>query len=466
MPKRKFQEISISAPPISIRLNPSQRRQQEHLQGYLENGQIQLLGALKLARGFERQKLGRRQKEAISKNDQDGNSKDVERINAEIRALKALELTDAAELYIARTICRIKTIASSPIIPKELLQKGTSPSPYRDPAVANVTARLFKSTAVRNAIESIEKEVRQIVLALRQESKYNQAREDEHETISNNGAISSREESTEYFDIEGEGGITASGSEERLPMLELRNSEDSLDDADIGIDHDVYQDRLASSSGSESESDLGLGNKELIETADTSSRSLHGEQVKESMSIPSGLPLPPARSKKPLSKLATTVSKPTTKTTFLPTLASGYISGSDSESFASDAEQTTEKPKRKNRMGQQARRALAEQQYGAAANHLKNQSGKKSKDRKVKDAGWDPKRGATSSSDKSRGFGRRYLKPDAERVPSNASKAKKPTTRAKDDTGQLHPSWIAKKKIKEQQGQGIAAFQGKKMVFD
>ena len=456
MPKRKFREISSSTPATSVRLDPLQRRQQERLLGYLENGQTQLLGALKLARGFERQKLGRRQKDATSKNDQDSNRKDVGRINTEIRALKALELASAAEFYIARTICRIKTIASSPVIPKDLLQIGTAPSPYRDPAIANVTARLFKSTAVRNAMESIEKEVRQIVPALKQAPKHKQAKEDEHETVANDGNSGYWEGFNEHSDVEDEDKITMLESKERLQMLQPRDSDESLDDAGIDIDHDDYKDRLASSSESESD----LSNEELIETDNTSLRSRHDAQAKASTSIPL------VKSRSSISKPVTTIFKPTTKTTFLPTLASGYISGSDSESFTSDAGPATEKHKRKNRMGQQARRTLAEQQYGAAANHLQDQSGKKSKGRGAKDAGWDLKRGATNSSDKSRGSSKRRLKPDAESGPNNGSKARKSSSRAKDDTGQLHPSWIAKKKIKQQQSQGIAAFQGKKMVFD
>jgi hypothetical protein len=58
---------------------------QEALRKQLELGQTVLARNLKLARGFERQKLGRRQKDAVAKQD----AADNVRIEAEIRALKA-----------------------------------------------------------------------------------------------------------------------------------------------------------------------------------------------------------------------------------------------------------------------------------------------------------------------------------------------------------------------------------------
>lgn len=58
---------------------------QQALRKQLELGQTVLARNLKLARGFERQKLGRRQKDAVARQD----AADNVRIEAEIRALKA-----------------------------------------------------------------------------------------------------------------------------------------------------------------------------------------------------------------------------------------------------------------------------------------------------------------------------------------------------------------------------------------
>ena len=54
----------------------------------LNQGAVKVGHAFKVAKGFERQKLGRRQKQAKEKND----AKAAERIESEIEALKVLSL--------------------------------------------------------------------------------------------------------------------------------------------------------------------------------------------------------------------------------------------------------------------------------------------------------------------------------------------------------------------------------------
>jgi hypothetical protein len=161
---------------------------------------------------------------------------------------------------------------------------------------------------------------------------------------------------------------------------------------------------------------------------------------------------PPAKkAKKPAKAL-----KPT-DSTFLPSLMGGYISGSESSASEIDVA-----PERKNRRGQRARQAIWEKKYGDKAKHLQ-------KPAKGRDAGWDLKRGAVDGDskpwkrgirnpllDKSRGSGAN----ETELGPPK----KEPPPRKRDDAGQLHPSWEARRlaKAKEQ----TAAFQGKKITFD
>lgn len=85
MPKRKRNEAadSHSGP------NPKSRRSQPQsarLEQTIENGCQMLHRALKTARGFERQKLGRRQKTARSKKEEGEQG----RLDAEVKALKVL----------------------------------------------------------------------------------------------------------------------------------------------------------------------------------------------------------------------------------------------------------------------------------------------------------------------------------------------------------------------------------------
>jgi BUD22 len=150
--------------------------------------------------------------------------------------------------------------------------------------------------------------------------------------------------------------------------------------------------------------------------------------------------------------------------TFLPTLMGGYWSGS--ESATDDEDISTRK---KNRPGQQARRALWEKKFGAGANHLKGQASGKNR---AKD--WDPRRGARGAEDSRFRRGRVAARGSRATLVNNREQsarenavAMKPRARSivkKDDAGPLHPSWEAAKKAKE--AKQMASFQGKKVVFE
>ena len=158
-------------------------------------------------------------------------------------------------------------------------------------------------------------------------------------------------------------------------------------------------------------------------------------------------------------------------TTFLPSLSlGGYWSGSESASDLSDT--TGQQQPRKNRRGQQARRALWEKKFGKNANHLKKLESQN------RDEGWDLRRGATDGDERGkrgRGRGRSGMRNERGRggekggvrgpvrsgANSEAVSARK-TKPAAD--GPLHPSWEAAKKAKEHKK--TAAFEGKKVVFD
>ncbi|AEO64361.1 uncharacterized protein THITE_2110443, partial [Thermothielavioides terrestris NRRL 8126] len=142
--------------------------------------------------------------------------------------------------------------------------------------------------------------------------------------------------------------------------------------------------------------------------------------------------------------------------TFLPTLMGGYISGSESE--ASDIDVA---PRRKNRRGQRARRAIWEKKYGEKAKHLQQPA-------KGRDAGWDLKRGAVDGDSKP--WKRGIRNPLLDKKPSGAGEAKEaapkkePPQRKRDDTGPLHPSWEARRQAKAKQQLSVP-FQGKKITF-
>lgn len=84
MPKRKLSELSDTARAEPSHQNRKLHIQTERLTEKFNHGGFTLFRALKTARGFERQKLGRRQKTAQAQ----GDNQALERIEKEIAALK------------------------------------------------------------------------------------------------------------------------------------------------------------------------------------------------------------------------------------------------------------------------------------------------------------------------------------------------------------------------------------------
>lgn len=87
MPKRKHQETGFDATDSdNTQLDRALRIRKSRLEAKFDQGATQISRALKLARGFERQKLGRRQKTAKSK--KDGPTGEGQRLEEEVAVLK------------------------------------------------------------------------------------------------------------------------------------------------------------------------------------------------------------------------------------------------------------------------------------------------------------------------------------------------------------------------------------------
>ncbi|KAG8963112.1 hypothetical protein FRC03_003388 [Tulasnella sp. 419] len=172
------------------------------------------------------------------------------------------------------------------------------------------------------------------------------------------------------------------------------------------------------------------------------------------------------------SKQSSTSAKPM-ESTFLPSLSVGFTRGDSDASDVEDLPDLSE-PRRRNRRGQQARRAIWEQMYGKNANHLKKQLGsseqtaKSRKARQVEDQGRRQnltKRAKSSGSNQTKpSFSRQVDHPiQAKPQTSDAPVVnKKPMATPKS----VHPSWEAKQKAKERESINLAqAPRGKKIVF-
>ena len=194
-------------------------------------------------------------------------------------------------------------------------------------------------------------------------------------------------------------------------------------------------------------------------------------------SVSSVSPLPPSEAA--TSKMRGQAPRGSTKPTFLPSLTmGGYFSGSESdvdEGSPFDVSSNAP-PLRKNRRGQRARQQIAEKKYGNKANHLKMSQAEQSK----RDTGWDTRKGATEDRGArgraGRGLSRRFDRSsDGKTQKARATGANEEVVKAGrtfgvrkgvSNEGDLHPSWEAAKKRKEQREKSSQAFVGKKITFD
>ncbi|KAL9034817.1 MAG: hypothetical protein Q9180_005198 [Flavoplaca navasiana] len=433
------------------------RPQQEYLEKLLQGSKRLLAQALKLAKGFERQKLGRRQKTAKGA----ANLDESKRLVAEVKALKSLGIESTAENYLYKSLLKNKPVASAPAFPSDLQARGGEKSKPSDPAQANVQARLFNSQPVKKAMNDI---VSRVCSALGlEEVQHVRKKRRRKKDFEPQAEIISRNELDQ---------INRPTPNELLHTGTVSSDTEKIGDSTSDESHTEYKKyrRLFRSSAYSSDSDSQLIDYEALRTRSTG---VPGRNLSLSPSpVFSGPGSPPSFKNRALENPNST----SKATTFLPSLSmGGYFSGSE----AADADEGSGGGQpRKNRRGQRERRLIAEKKFGQNAKHMKYQGRRQDRDR-----GWDPKRGAQAEETniftrmkrqkgKAGGTQIRQKPPQpTKRTPVTSSGAnrdpillKKVTIKANSAEGPLHPSWQAAKKAKEQKQ--AATFQGKKITFE
>lgn len=426
------------------------------LEAKTDQGIKTLTTALKLARGFERQKLGRRQKAAK----EDGH--ELLRLKEEVIYLKSLDLVKTAQNYLLKQLIKMKRIRESLVFVSLYGDDPIVQTP-KVGAEANVTGRLFNSNPIKEVLPGIMSGIYGCLGLADAVKSADGAATEIADTQAQRNSSPRRSHEPNGDDFE-----TFSTEDSEPHDAETSSHEDENEEEEDLAD---YDNRLASPSPSPSsestdgESVDGIGQTEPAHLQDDS-RSGSTTSISQS-------PDPAPKSSKPKARVQQTPAK----TTFLPSLMlGGYFSGSESDSEI-DTSAGAPQP-RKNRRGQRARQKIAEQKFGSQANHVKQQQlGKKTS----RDSGWDARKGATDGGDKrgkgARGRGGRFgerSRNGRTSGPTGAngdavkgSRAFRSARKGKDD-GPLHPSWEAAKKRKEQ-SQRISltpANTGKKIVFD
>jgi hypothetical protein len=462
--------------------NPTDRLKQE-IRDHISNSQKLLHRALKATKGFTRQKLGKRLKNAKAKGSE--GIEDVKRINREIEAWKSLDISKIVEDYLYRTICKVKRMVESEALPEEVREKGMKKegdgeegSTEEKLAKMNVRSGMFNTPNVKQVMAD---QMRGLYMVMRIPTP--------EKNPQGKGAKKGKAEDAPLKGILKAQSKTTARTEEMEPESDLEAGDLSEDEDDRGL----RSARVADTSDEESLESEGEGPSTIRNSKDRpavnedddppsdsgsfskydallgSSNSDPDSEDEDDISSPKPFkhnpthkapslslsPSPPP-TKRPKSK----IKPPSTKgTTFLPSLLGGYFSGS--ESSGSDLEDDAAPVVKKNRSGQRARRAIWEKKFGTGANHIKSGQGSVSRDE-----GWDAKRGADSGRGRGRGrggFGGTSGRATGENAITPGAEVKR-SAKGKDDLGVLHPSWQAAKKAKEEKK--TAKFEGKKVVFD
>lgn len=441
----------------------------QDVQDALTKARKQLHKALKLSKGFERQKLGKRLKLATTNRE----NETIARINREIEVLKGLDLGEVTNAHLHKSLLKIKAFAESENLPEEVKVEQTKPEGDEAMITAkrNVTSGMYNMKQVKEAMEQIFTGM-YVAMGIPAPAK----KEKGLKKAEIRGILK-REGPRKAVDMDSsEKGEPRGGEDEQSwDGLDSREDEDKGDVEGESMDEEELAHYDALIGGSSDEESFDEEKYARLRPPQTSERlPLSLSPTPSASPTLSRSPSPSLSSPEPEQTKVAKSSKPKatpTKpdlSTFLPTLMGGYWSGS--ESSASDIEDAA--PIKKNRLGQMARRAIWEKKYGEKANHIKTGKGPVGKG---KDDGWDAERGAKEASSGRGGFSGRGGRGGKESGRSRnfdqatgenaiAVESKKRGMGKKDDVGVLHPSWQAAKKAKE--AKKTATFQGKKVTFD
>ncbi|KEF51558.1 uncharacterized protein A1O9_12475 [Exophiala aquamarina CBS 119918] len=429
MPKRKRedeardQDSQIEDQALRIKVS--------RLRAKLDQALKSLTPALRLARGFERQKLGRRQKAA---ND---DPHTLLRLREEVIVLKQLQLGETGKNHLIKHLSRTKRIRESPAF-IHIYGENPSVAPAQSGAEANVLGRLFNSAPVKQALDAIMKSVFGVLGIPRIHNTNGDQKTKEKGRGKEQIALAPEDDEFNGFSS------SASHGEVQLDRKPPRLATDGSEEIDLTFDH-----RLAPSAEDGGNSE-GLSEDQNYEQRDVSISSTNYEE---------DVSLSNERTHAKPRDITTT-----SKTAFLPSLSmGGYYSGSESGGDDEVGRRSPPLPEgRKNRRGQRARQQLAEKRFGQRAKHLQKQ-----KTVNLRNSGWDAKRGAVSPPD-SMGQRTRQNRP-SQRISrgkiAEKDQAKQYQPKSRDDQGSIHPSWEAAKKRK-MQDQGQIQFAGKRITFD
>ncbi|BGP15401.1 hypothetical protein JCM10213_005099 [Rhodosporidiobolus nylandii] len=477
----------------------SPEEQEQALKAYMHHAVKLLNKALKKGKTFELQKLTRKLK--TTREPKDGSAVDaaaVAELEAQLTAIKNLPLDAVPSHLLTTRLPKIHALRTSSFLPDVL---SSIPSPGKakfadlDPQSAEGKARnrVLASKVVGEAWSEIDRAVKKR-MGEEVDSKGKGKAKDEPEKEQKKGITMDpgRAAALEAALLAGGEDGAESGeesSEDEGPAAGFSEDEgagsddEADDDAAIQAELDALNDGVGSEGEWSGSEDGGFfeGEEDDDAASDTSFPAAKPAATKSKKRQPSLSPSPPPAKKSKADKAAAPKpGKPITSSSFLPSLAAGYISYSDSDGedakWVRDAEREDKKGARKNRRGQRARQAIWEKKFGSAANHITKAAGQKPvplakmKEQKARKAAIASGKIAPPPEKPQEPFDIKHSRggsanPNAQ---SLGPKARTFGGAPVPEGEKMHPSWEAKRKQKEALAQVAAGGppQGKKITFD
>ncbi|GBE84935.1 Bud-site selection protein [Sparassis latifolia] len=439
------------------------------IQGKLHHGLREVRKAAKKAKTFETQKLVKKLKTLRSK---DPKSNEIIEMEAQLASLKHTDAEGIGGLTLKTKLKKDHALSENinvqAAFAAELASHVYALAPAGTPAF-KVESRLLSSKALACEVRLVINALKEITQPTKKINNNKDEQDEDADTAefpqkARKLSASALRQPFRHNDEELDD--TGREAEEREKGWESRSIGESGDGWESGsVNGSNYRWKAASgSSEDELESSEGTDGDGTDEDGDSDT------------SPPESLP-PEKKGQKSDFIMEDTKGKSkatSTESTFLPSLAVGYTRG-DSEASDWSGDEVDDSPKR-NRRGQRARRAIWEKKYGKNANHVKKEREAAVQNPRQKDIRHTGQknvlnhsrtgvahRGNASSSRS------QFVAPsrDSGWSKGGRSVAEQPPvvkqTQTKDKP--LHPSWEAKRRLKEKFSANIVPAQGTKIIF-
>ncbi|TFK40547.1 Bud-site selection protein [Crucibulum laeve] len=438
--------------------------------------------AAKKAKVFETQKLVKKLKDLRRKDD---NDQAITEHESQLTAIKDIDHDDIGNTALKTKLLKDHMLSENEhiqmAISEELASNLLTPAPPGS-AMAKIQSRLLSSKVLASEIGSVIEALRNLL----------QPKPQVDDTVMEE----SIEDSAPPRSKKTKAAIKADTVDMDIDIEPLAIDDNEEFEADPDIDDAEPVDESGWESGTigddEHEADdgweSGLLDEDPTGSADEEDETGFGDSDSDAEMI----------SLKPPSKLVKAAPKPSkitvsasaTQSTFLPSLAVGFVRGTDDSDFSDSEMKMADGDIKKNRRGQRARRAIWEKKYGRNANHKKKEAEEQSAPGRGN--GKHDAYGPLGSTKPQRNAPKPYVGASGNaRQLNNADNVVQHLQQPDAGWGQrsgpgsnnmgpmfkgssqpplreerpLHPSWEAKKKLKEKESGGIIPSQGKKIKF-